>query len=56
MNVGTRMVNFLWCVLWWKTCIPRYAPMPPPNPANASWTLRKLVNQWKRILIDPSSL
>ena len=30
--------------------------MPSTSPANASWTLRKLVNQWKRILIDPSSL
>ena len=27
--------------------------MPSTSPANASWTLKELVNQWGRILIDP---
>ena len=31
-------------------------PMPSTSPANASWTLRKLINQWRRILADPSTL
>lgn len=30
--------------------------MPSTSPANAGWTLGSLVNQWKRILVDPSPL